>query len=247
MADQAQGSAISAAFPSPPPFYKHFTPENLKRLREIQNSAISTEEFSIGEVPKPPSLDVDALPLELRYLIPPPPPTGQYRSFNVLQDVLPLSSHNPHFIPSAHASQVSSTQPESATPDPQRLKTLTRSLLLHFLSLSNILAMNPIDYPPKWDEIRDVFLEAHKVINEYRPHQARETLIQMMEEQVRRGREEIRLCKETEVKVREALQDLGKDVEVADVELRKKRKRDRDKIGEERRIWEMLEREVGRA
>jgi len=102
-----------------------------------------------------------------------------------------------------------------------------------------------VDYPAKWDQIRDVFLEAHKVINEYRPHQARETLIQMMEEQVRQGREEIRICRETEERVREALRNLGKDPEVAEVEGRRKRKREREKAWEERRVWEMLEREVG--
>jgi len=83
------------------------------------------------------------------------------------------------------------------------------------------------------------------VINEYRPHQARETLIQMMEEQVRQGREEIRICRETEERVREALGSLGKDLEVAGVEGGRKRKRERGKAWEERRVWEMLEREVG--
>jgi mediator of RNA polymerase II transcription subunit 7 len=245
MADQPQPGAISAAFPAPPPFYKHFTPENLARLQEIQASTSSSaEEPSSDDPAQPPSsIDLDALPLELRYLIPPAPPTGQYRSFNTVQDVRPPS----HLLPNHHAytSQASPALPEPSPPDPQRLKTLTRSLLLHFLSLSHILATNPVDYPAKWDEIRDVFLEAHRVINEYRPHQARETLIQMMEEQVRQGREEIRICRETEERVREALGSLDKDLEVAGVEGGRKRKRERGKAWEERRVWEMLEREVG--
>ena len=147
----------------------------------------------------------------------------------------------------AYSLQATPPQPTPSTPDPQHLKALTRTLLLHFLSLSHILATNPVDYPPKWDEIRDVFLEAHKVINEYRPHQARETLIQLMEEQVRRGREEIRLCKETEARVKEALNGLSKDVDVVEIDLGRKRKRKRDKDWEDRRVWEMLHREVGKA
>lgn len=246
MADQSQPGAISAAFPPPPPFYKHFTPENLARLQEIQASTSSTEEPSTNDSTQPPSsIDLDDLPLELRYLIPPAPPTNQYRSFNTIEDVRsPSHLFSRHL---AHTSQASPAQPEAAPPDPQRLKSLVRSLLLHFLSFSHILATNPADYPAKWDEIRDVFLEAHKVINEYRPHQARESLIQMMEEQVRRGREEIRVCRETEERIREALGGLGKEMDVADMEGGKKRKRERGKAWEERRVWEILEREVGGA
>ena len=84
------------------------------------------------------------------------------------------------------------------------------------------------------------------MINEYRPHQARETLIHMMEEQVRRGREEIRVCRETEERVREALGNLDKGMEITEVEVGKKRKRERGKAGEERRVWEVLEREIER-
>lgn len=245
MADQPQPGAISAAFPAPPPFYKHFTPENLARLQEIQASTSSSTGETSADDPAqaPSSIDLDALPLELRYLIPPAPPTGQYRSFNTVEDVRAPS----HLLPDhpAHTSQASPALPEASPPDPQRLKALTRSLLLHFLSLSHILATNPVDYPAKWDEIRDVFLEAHRVINEYRPHQARESLIQMMEEQVRQGREEIRICRETEERVREALGSLGKDLEVAEVEEGRKRKREPGKAREQRRVWEMLEREIG--
>ena len=68
----------------------------------------------------------------------------------------------------------------------------------------------------------------------------------MMEEQVRRGREEIKLCKETEVRVKDALGNLGKDLEFPEVEGVKKSKRERDKVGEDRRVWETLEIEVGR-
>ena len=113
MADQPQPGAISAAFPAPPPFYKHFTPENLARLQEIQASTSSSAgEPSAEEPAQPPSsIDLDALPLELRYLIPPAPPTGQYRSFNTIEDVRAPS----------HLHSTPSLTPLAGLPSPARI------------------------------------------------------------------------------------------------------------------------------
>ena len=99
-----------------------------------------------------------------------------------------------------------------------------------------------------------IFIEAHGVLNEFRPHQARETLIEMMEEQVRRGREEIKLCEETEVKVRDVLSGLGKAAEEPEVKEeasmqrqagRGKRKLEAKREDENRRIWRSLDKEFG--
>ena len=64
---------------------------------------------------------------------------------------------------------------------------------------------------------------------------------------MRRGREEIRLCKETGLRVKEALKGLSKDVDVVEVDLGRKRKRKRDKDWEDRKVWEMLHRDVAKA
>lgn len=79
MAEQHQSNLLAAAFPAPPPFYKHFTPENIKRLRELQTEQQDARgDEHISER----TLDPSKLPLELSYLIPPSPPTaGTYRSF----------------------------------------------------------------------------------------------------------------------------------------------------------------------
>lgn len=226
MAEQPQAGAISATFPAPPPFYKSFTTENLTRLEEIRASTTSSGNAD-PPARSPPAPDLTALPPELRYLIPPVPPKDQYTSFNAVHTL-------------------TTSEPSSTTPDPQRLKTLTQSLLLHFLSLTHILATKPSDYAPKWDELRDIFLEAHKVINEYRPHQARETLIQMMEEQVRRGREEIRTCRETGQRVKEALNALGEEaISQVDQEPRTEKTKC-EAVAEDKRLWRTLEMEVGR-
>ena len=88
MAEQQQPNA-SAAFPAPPPFYKHFTADNLVRLKQLRPSNEAPTEEIVPDAParSPPPTDITSLPPELRYLIPPPPPIGQYQSFGTIHDV----------------------------------------------------------------------------------------------------------------------------------------------------------------
>ena len=85
-------------------------------------------------------------------------------------------------------------------------------------------------------------------MNEYRPHQARETLIEMMEEQIRRGREETKGAKEMIRRVREALEKVaaGSDGDERTVEM-KDRGEENEQIedDEEKMVWRVLEQEVG--
>lgn len=116
----------------------------------------------------------------------------------------------------------------------------------------HILATNPADYAAKWDDLRDLFLNAHHLINEYRPHQARESLILLMEEQVRRGREEVRGVKEIRERVEGVLRGLG-DVGLEEVEgvegkegqvkgmeaVRRERKKREEMV-----VWDVINRTV---
>ena len=78
MADQAQARMLSAAFPTPPPYYKHFTKQNVTKVRQIRKEAATNAN----------QVDVESLPAELRYLIPPEPPAdGRYKSFGAQHDV----------------------------------------------------------------------------------------------------------------------------------------------------------------
>lgn len=89
MAEQGQAPAMAAPFPNPPPYYKHFTKENLARLSEIQKSQ------SIADGETGGALDKSALPEELRCLVPPEPPAdGKYKSFGVQHDVSTTSNHH---------------------------------------------------------------------------------------------------------------------------------------------------------
>lgn len=71
------------------------------------------------------------------------------------------------------------------------LLTISKYLLLNFLEFVGILSQAPNQFPEKLQDIRNLFINAHHLLNLYRPHQARESLILMMEEQLDRSREEI--------------------------------------------------------
>lgn len=104
------------------------------------------------------------------------------------------------------------------------------------------LAVDPAGYAFKWDELHVLFQEAHAVINEYRPHQARETLIVMMEGQIKRAREEGRGAREMVERVKTVLSGLARGDGDRDRDLGREEGREE---GEERRVWEVVGREVG--
>lgn len=89
MADTNEQRAVARAFAPPPPLWKHFTRENLDRLEQIKTEASKDEsgrphrnkEWSPSELR---ALD---LPPELRFLVPPEIPTGQYSAFGELLSV----------------------------------------------------------------------------------------------------------------------------------------------------------------
>lgn len=239
-------ATISAAFPAPPPFYKSFTPGNLALVAAHQEETRHAASSS-------PSQSANLLPEDARHLIPPPPPRdGKYRSFGVLHDIsvpaLPSSS-------SSLQQAQQSPQPRSQPPTPQRLLAITHNILLTFLSLTHALASAPSAYAPIWDQLHALFQDAHAVVNDYRPHQARETLIAMMEAQVAKGREEGRSASEMGARVKAVLEGLGGGGEVA-VDSRElgsvngshehgARGEEREGDEETKRVWEVVGREVG--
>ena len=69
------------------------------------------------------------------------------------------------------------------------------------------------------EHLRTLFINAHHLVNEYRPHQARETLIMLMEEQLRRTRAETQGIYEAKSRVETVLRDLGGQHVTADRDL----------------------------
>ena len=82
---------LSAAFPAPPPFWKHFTPDNQEKLEDLKKERNEDQPPSKWT---PAELRALELPPELRFLIPPEPPSsGTYTCFGQELNVsLPL--HN---------------------------------------------------------------------------------------------------------------------------------------------------------
>merc|ERR1712227_683180 len=68
--------------------------------------------------------------------------------------------------------------------DPKReMKKINHSILVNFLDLLDILIRAP-DSPKRAEKLEDLrllFIHMHHLINEFRPHQARETLRVMLE------------------------------------------------------------------
>ncbi|CAD0101079.1 unnamed protein product [Aureobasidium mustum] len=165
MADQAQARMLSAAFPTPPPYYKHFTKQNVTKVRQIRKEAATNTN----------QVDVESLPAELRYLIPPEPPAdGRYKSFGALHDV----------------------------------RTLTRAVLLNFLELVGTLSVNPTQGPEKVEHLQTLFYNLHDLINRYRPHQARESLIMTMEDQLDKIRAQIKGVNAAKDRMQQVLGDI---------------------------------------
>jgi mediator of RNA polymerase II transcription subunit 7 len=123
------------------------------------------------------------------------------------------------------------------------LKRLAKSLLLNFLELVGIMSMNPDQYPDKLDDMNSLFLNFHHLLNEYRPHQARESLIMMMRDQLEKSRAETRGVREMKAKVEEILEGLaqaklGSNGASEGTDIDKEQEEGKD-------IWEELCREFG--
>lgn len=84
MAEPGQKN-LPTAFAPPPPLWKHFTPDNVKKLEEIKDA--SAGEHKSQKKWSPAELRALDVPPELRYLVPPELPTESYSVFGELQGV----------------------------------------------------------------------------------------------------------------------------------------------------------------
>lgn len=65
-------------------------------------------------------------------------------------------------------------------------------------------------YAEKVQDLRNLFINFHHLLNEYRPHQARESLILMMQDQLDRSRAETEGILKMKAQVEDVLDGLGK-------------------------------------
>jgi len=209
-------NTLASAFPAPPPFYKHFTPTNLSRLREAQTQDANPSTTSAAPQLSP------TLPLELLYLIPPSPPDASTttRTFSTPHNLTPniptLSSRNleqltPHASLTPPHPNISTDQNTNTPTNPTpALLQLTRSTLLSFLELIALLSHSPSLALQKTEDLRVLFVNLHDLVNRQRAHGAREALIAMMEGEVLRRKGEVERIRNLGVKVDEMMIGLGR-------------------------------------
>ncbi|KAF0690288.1 Aste57867_18314 [Aphanomyces stellatus] len=106
---------------------------------------------------------------------PPPPLKPTYHSFGT-----PYSTEDsvPDLLPDDKKLYASTHNIKD------EMKKVNRSLMYSFLELIDVLILNPTKFNAKLDDIELLFLNMHNLINAYRPHQARETLIDLLKQQV---------------------------------------------------------------
>ncbi|KAF2123882.1 mediator of RNA polymerase II transcription subunit 7 [Dothidotthia symphoricarpi CBS 119687] len=218
---------ILAYFPDPPPFYKHFTPANLDRLAALEKDVLPADTTTATHASSLTPAQILALPTELRYLLPPTPPAAD-EEFKVFGQPTKAAGtavfdKNMTFIaakldewalPGWTYEQLypASTEPSSSTLDRQNyLFRFLRSVLVSYIELLGIVAVDPVS-EAKNEKLRDILTlvaNMHALVNEYRPHQARETLIGMLERQVERKKGEIEGVRKMEERVRDVLGGFG--------------------------------------
>ncbi|KAL5274355.1 MED7 family protein [Megaselia abdita] len=96
----------------------------------------------------------------------------------------------------------------------KELKKLNHSLFVNFLDLLDLLIKFP-DSPRRQEKIEDLsllFVHIHHLLNEFRPHQARETLRVMMEMQKRQRVETAKRFEAHISKVRKMVNDAFSDL-----------------------------------
>ncbi|KAI0391743.1 MED7-domain-containing protein [Xylariaceae sp. FL0594] len=196
----------SATWPPPPPFWKSFTLDNVARIEDLRKE--TAERLNIQD---PWTIRLEGLPRGLRNLQPPAEPTnGEWRVFGaryMLREELPRLEDGEirRLFP----------QPEDRDQDGKHfdratiLKRLAKSLLLNFLELNGLLATQPDAAQDKITDIRDLFINFHHLINEYRPHQARESLIALMQSQLDRRRAETNAIRDAVDKAERVLEGLS--------------------------------------
>ncbi|KAK7185652.1 hypothetical protein PSPO01_08338 [Paraphaeosphaeria sporulosa] len=244
---------LTSYFPAPPPFYKHFTPKNLDALSQFKTTHSIDEDAALT------TQQLLQLPTELRYLVPPAPPSpsaaysvfGKKTTLHALEDYPDtmaairsrLLTHPVSGDPVLDWTyeQLYPSSPTWSSLDRQAyLFRFLRSIVLSYIELLGIMAQDPTS-EAKDEKLKDVLtlaLNMHALVNEYRPHQARETLIREMERQGERKRGEVEGVRRMGERVEEGLAVFersgvegreeidGAAGEVSDEERRRERQRE---------------------
>ncbi|CAH2074376.1 unnamed protein product [Thlaspi arvense] len=132
---------------------------------------------------------------------PPPPIEGTYVCFGsnyTTEDVLP----------SLEEQGVPQLYPKDSNVDYKKeLRSLNRELQLHILELADVLVERPSQYAKRIGEISSIFKNLHHLLNSLRPHQARATLIHIMELQILQRKQAVEDIKRRREEAQRLLKD----------------------------------------
>ena len=141
----------------------------------------------------------------------------------------------------------SGSQPSTPSNHAYYLLKISKSLLLNFLEFVGILSASPEQFEDKLEDLRNLFINAHHLLNLYRPHQARESLILMMEEQLEQTKEEIQkidCVKERVEGLLNSIRKCGADAVHPATRSTESTDLDPSTVEEARQIWTLLNDEV---
>ena len=236
MEQQQQGTAVpNAPYPAPPPFWKYFTKANTEHIEKLKQE-------NDGALP-------EKLPLEFTFLRPPPipaTPLDHYQTFNNSlqpidpQPVLPPPPEN------EDQDDILLFPRKGQVNHAAELMKLTQSLMVKFAELMTVLAADPAQQEGPAEEIRQLMLNIHVVINMYRPHQAREQVRGMLLDRLEDGRKEIEELDSKKEQVEAFLEDVrswreDRQEDDSGIVGGTVRKSDQDKeLEEAKRLWRIV-------
>lgn len=177
---------ISSLYPLPPPYYKYFSEESVRKYQEWQTSHDDSD---------------DTPPGELRLHRPPPIPTGeQYRGYGSIWALV-------NKLPSLKDlgwRQLYNDEDEKITSKAKidELHKLLDSLLLNFLELVGSVSREPTKFHIKIEDLKLVLININHLLNTYRPHQTRESLIMLLKRQIEEKRKDIEQIESVSSEVR---------------------------------------------
>ncbi|XP_065857751.1 mediator of RNA polymerase II transcription subunit 7a-like [Euphorbia lathyris] len=132
---------------------------------------------------------------------PPPPIDGNYSCFGATYTT-------DYVLPSLEEQGVRQLYPQGPNVDfKKELRALNRELQLHILELADVLVERPSQYARRVEDISLIFKNLHHLLNSLRPHQARATLIHILELQIQRRKQAVEDIKRRREEAQELLKE----------------------------------------